>query len=104
MSKHAKDANENYLTGCLQKMGWTVKSTSQVGNGFPDAVCAREGIQVLVEFKLEVQAKPETQLTKPQLHFHSIWPVPIYIIRSEYDCVALYKTERARLMSVLSEN
>lgn len=104
MSRHAKDSNENFLTGCLRKMGWTVQTTNQVGNGFPDAIATRGGIIVLIEFKLEVQAKPETQLTKPQLIFREKWPAPIYIVRSEYDCVDLYKTERARLMAVLSAN
>jgi len=101
VSRHAKDSNENFLTCCLLKLGWNIKSTSQVGNGFPDAVVGRDGIIALVEFKLEVQAKPETQLTKPQLHFHSLWPAPIYIIRSEWDCVQLYKVEIQRLIDLV---
>ena len=95
-SRH--DDNQNYLRQQLLKCGWQVVFTTSQGNGFPDAVCYREPVVVLVEFKIETPDPPETQLRKTQMEFHARWKgAPIYIVRSQVDCFELYKKELKRL-------
>lgn len=95
-SRH--DDNQNYLRQQLLKCGWQVVFTTSQGNGFPDAVCYREPIMVMVEFKIERPVDSLTQLSKDQIRFHEIWRgAPIYIVRSHVDCFELYKKELKRL-------
>jgi hypothetical protein len=56
---HAKrvDSNHKELTKALRDMGCSVFDTSRVAGGFPDVVCGKNGVTVLVEFKSSVKAK-----------------------------------------------
>ena len=95
-SRH--DDNQNYLRQQLIKCDWQVVFTTSQGNGFPDAVCYRPPVVVLVEFKIETPADPQTQLNKDQIRFHEIWKgAPIYIVRSQVNCFELYEKELDRL-------
>lgn len=57
----------------MRECGWLVHDTSSQGNGFPDLVCARNGVVVLVEIKLA-----RGKLTADQVAFmDNGWPVTI---------------------------
>jgi Holliday junction resolvase len=100
-SRH--DDNQNFLRGFLVKCGWQVVYTTSQGGGFPDAVCYRDPVVVLVEFKIDSPNAPETQLLKDQMKFHEIWKgAPIYIVRNEIDCFDLYAKELDRLKHSLN--
>jgi len=81
-----RDAVQSKLTTVLQAFGWSVHDTSGVGGSFPDAVCARNGYTVLVEFK---SAKGE--LSDGQKEFHLLWPGRIYVVRTSKDIEAMTK-------------
>ena len=52
MIRHAKvDAHHADWLALARKCGWSAQSTAMVGHNFPDAVIARAGRTVLVEFK-----------------------------------------------------
>ena len=81
-SRH--DDNQNYLRQQLIKCDWQVVLTTSQGAGFPDAVCWRDPVLVLVEFKIETPDKPQNQLNQKQIRFHEMWRgAPIYIVRSQ---------------------
>ena len=67
----------------MRKCGWLVHDTSSQGNGFPDLVCARNGVVVLVEIKFA-----RGKLTSDQVAFiDNGWPVTI--VRTVDDVMSL---------------
>jgi hypothetical protein len=73
----------------MRKCGWLVHDTSSQGNGFPDLVCARNGVVVLVEIKFA-----RGKLTSDQVAFiDNGWPVTI--VRTVDDVIALTEANAA---------
>ena len=50
-NRHRRDTNHKPIVDMLRKLGCSVEDTSQVGNGFPDAVVGILGVNFLVEIK-----------------------------------------------------
>lgn len=84
MHKHGRvDHNHAEIMHAMRKCGWLVHDTSSQGHGFPDLVCARNGVVVLVEIKFA-----RGKLTSDQVAFmNDGWPVTI--VRTLGDVVAL---------------
>lgn len=75
MRKRARvDANQREIREALESVGWKVKSTASLGDGFPDLICARGHDVRLVEVK-QLKGK----LTEDQQKFivRDGWPVKI---------------------------
>jgi hypothetical protein len=84
-----KDANHDELSDAARRLGWYVVDTYQFAQyipGWPDAVWAREGRTVLVEYKT-----PSGRLTKDERLFQATWPGEYVVVRSVEDVIAVTK-------------
>lgn len=63
------DNSQSEIVFDLTCMGFTVLHTHQLGNGAPDFVAGRGGIDILVE----VKNGPKDTLTPAELKFHQQW-------------------------------
>lgn len=82
-----KDANHNELSAAASELGWRVVDTFQFAQyvpGWPDAVWARAGRTVLVEYKVG-----RARLTKDEALFAATWPGEYAIVRSPEDVVVV---------------
>ena len=81
------DANQTEIVKALRKMGWSVYITSMVGNGFPDLVCGKRGINYLFEVKDGNKSKSAQKLTGQENLFHLTWNGRVNIITSIKDII-----------------
>ena len=75
MRRAAKvDANQREIVAALRQVGCEILDLSAVGQGCPDILCARHGINFLLECK-RPKAKGEAagKPTKAQLDFFARW-------------------------------
>jgi hypothetical protein len=80
-----KDANHAELTEAAVSLGWYVVDTSQFAqyySGWPDAVWARQGQTLLVEYKVG-----DAKLTEGEALFAAVWPDKYVIVRTVDDVV-----------------
>ena len=76
------DANQPQVVNELRHMGVSVAHTHQLGNGFPDLVCAKWGVNLLVELKDPSQPPSHQRLTPDEHRFLDGWRGPILIART----------------------
>ena len=76
-----KDRNHNEIAAALMKMGFSVADTSQLGEGFPDIVAGRAGINFLIEVKDYSLPPSHRKLTPEQVAFHNAWNGQICVIK-----------------------
>ena len=81
------DKNQAEIVKALRDIGVSVAITSNVGNGFPDLVCAARHANrnVLIEVKAEGEC-----LTPEQVRFHASWRGPIFIVHSVAEALELF--------------
>lgn len=85
MRKHGRlDTNHREIAAALTAVGWKVKSTAALGDGFPDLICARGHEIRLVEVK-----SGKGKLTQDQIKFHVVDGWPVSIIRSVEEALDL---------------
>jgi Holliday junction resolvase len=90
MRRRAKvDRNQPAITAALRAAGWAVKPLHMVGQGFPDLLAGKGGVNALVEIKM-----PGEKLTPDEVEFHATWPGPVIIAYDEQD--AIEKAEALR--------
>lgn len=89
-----KDANHNEIAQALRDVGYLVAETHQIGQGFPDLVCA--GVHRRTGYRgtwlIEIKSDDGT-LTPDEIKFHEQWADYVYVIRT--------KDEAYRLVGVL---
>lgn len=86
------DANHHELSDAARALGWAVYDTYQFAQyvpGWPDAVWARRGRTVLVEYKVG-----NAQLTSAEGEFGATYPGEWCVVRSVDDVVRV--TEEAQ--------
>lgn len=91
------DENQKAIAEGLNNLGWRVRITSMLGQGFPDLVCARMGFTALAEVKNPTKPKADQQLTPDQVEFHAAWPGVVLTVYSVED--ALKKLNAALVRS-----
>lgn len=79
MRRHRSDANQAPGVEHLKAAGWSVAITSQVGDGFPDTVCARDLFTALVEWKDGAKPPSARALSEDQKRFRDAWS-GVYIV------------------------
>lgn len=90
MRQRAKvDSNQSEIVSVFRKLGYSVFCTHQVGSGFPDIVCGKNGINLLVEIKDGSLSPSRRKLTKDESAFHNLWLGNIVIIESVDDVLRL---------------
>jgi Holliday junction resolvase len=83
MRRAAKvDANQPEIVQALRDAGWSVAVMSAVGQGFPDLVIGRDGVNVLVEVKDGSKPPSAQKLTPDQVEFHAAWNGRIEVVNS----------------------
>ena len=90
MRKHArKDTNQDDIVKAFRNFGFTAHVTSQLGNGFPDLVVGKHGVNYLVEIKDGTKPPSKRALTDDEFEFHWKWRGSIHIVESVDDVLRL---------------
>ena len=83
MRKRGKiDLNQTKIVENLRKVGFSVVSLANLGNGAPDICVGAYGINFLFEIKQE-----KKKLTKDEHKFHESWRGQVSIIYSTEDAI-----------------
>ena len=73
-----KDERQAVIFSELREMGFAVADTSNVGNGFGDAVISKHYVNAILEIKTPKGLKTALQRLRPsQIEFHANWKGPI---------------------------
>ena len=82
------DANHGEIVQALRALGWTVKSTATMRDGFPDLLVARRGVLKQVEVKDGSKPPSKRALTPDEARYHaelSAAGCPVVILASVAD-------------------
>ena len=93
------DANHRAIVEALEEMGWYVRSTAQLGKGFPDLLAAKDGRLVLLEVKDGQKAASRRRLTPDEAETHDLFAragTPILTVLGLSDLAQLDRQARAR--------
>lgn len=83
MHKYGRtDTTQTGIVQGLRGIGVPVAITSDLGNGFPDAVVSSRGRNYLMEFKSGKERDPDKVLTDDQKDFMRKWNAPVYVVWS----------------------
>lgn len=67
------DANQNEIVKALRKIGATVQSLAEVGDGVPDLLVGYQGFTYLIEVKDGSKVPSARKLTPDQKIWHEKW-------------------------------
>jgi len=83
MRRKAKiDGNHSEIVSALRRLGFSVLSLATVGKGCPDLICARRGINYLLEIKDGAKCPSARRLTDDQKKFYYNWSGQYRVINS----------------------
>lgn len=68
------DANQQQIVDALEKIGCSVQKLHMVGEGCPDLLVGRDGINVLIECKTE-----DGTLNPRQRRWHAEWQGDVFV-------------------------
>jgi Holliday junction resolvase len=85
------DANQPEIVKAFRSLGWVVAHTHTVGKGFPDIVCSKAGVTILVEIKDGSKPPSARKLTADEAEFHANWEGALHIIESVDDVFNLHR-------------
>lgn len=78
-----KDRNHRGIVKSLRGIpGVTVFDTGGVGDGFPDIVVGRKGVNYLFEIKDGDKPPSQKQLTQDEAIFHSTWQGQVNVVET----------------------
>ena len=84
------DDNQQSVVKSLRQIpGVSVAVTSSLGNGFPDLVIARSGVNYLVELKDGAKSKSRKKLTPDEEEFKNTWQGSYHVAESLEDILRL---------------
>jgi Holliday junction resolvase len=83
------DRNQAEVVAALRKAGCTVQLLHRVGQGCPDLLVARGGVNVLIEVKDGKKPPSERKLTADQVAWHRDWRGAVYIVNSQEEALAV---------------
>lgn len=91
------DENHMAIVEAFRAAGVWVYSTAQLGNGFPDLLCARDvpgcgPRQCLIEIKDGSKPPSARMLTPAQLEFHSRYPGACFVVTSAEDVAKVVRS------------
>jgi len=95
MRRAAKaDDNQPQIVKAFRQLGFSVAHTHMIGEGFPDIVVGRSGVNTLVEIKDGNKVKSKRQLTPDEKEFHEKWKGNIIIVESVEDVIEFSKNSK----------
>jgi hypothetical protein len=74
------DANHEVIVEAFRKMGWSVQSLAEVGNGCPDLIVGKHFQNLLVEIK-----GPKGIVTMDQMQWAANWKGSMRLVRTVAD-------------------
>lgn len=80
--KRRVDANQASIVKDLRKLGYSVAITSYVGNGFPDIVVGKSGMNYLFELKDGEKCASQQKLTEFEKKFSENWQGQFHVAKS----------------------
>lgn len=81
MRRAAKvDANQPEIVAALRRAGCAVQDLSAVGQGVPDLLVSRAGLNILLEVKDGKKPPSARRLTPEQEAWHAAWPGDVWIV------------------------
>lgn len=81
MRRAAKvDANQAQIVEALRVVGCTVQPLHTVGGGCPDILCARAGVNYLLEIKDGRKPPSARALTPDQVEWHDLWRGQVAVV------------------------
>lgn len=80
------DANHGQVVDALRQFGCVVRSTAQLGDGFPDLIVGYRGVLVVLEVKDGSKPESARKLTAAEVKFLSEWP-RAYVVTSPQDAI-----------------
>jgi hypothetical protein len=90
MKNYAVDANQSEIVAYARALGFSVAVTAKLGQGFPDIVMGKNGINYMVEIKDGKKPPSQRKLSEPEQKFHNAWRGQICIVESCADIDKLY--------------
>lgn len=81
------DRNQSEIVKALRKVGCTVTPTHTVGDGFPDLVVGRQGVNYLMEVKDGTKSPSARALTTDEHKWHIEWRGLVHIVYSVEDAL-----------------
>jgi Holliday junction resolvase len=87
------DRNQAEIVKALRQIGCTVTPTHMVGDGFPDLVVGRNGVNHLLEVKDGAKPPSGRQLTTDEKKFHIEWRGVVHIVYSIDDALQVVQRE-----------
>lgn len=85
---HAVDANQAEIVATLRAVGVTVQILAAVGQGCPDLLVGRKGINVLLEVKDSRKPPSARRLTPDQQRWHNAWRGRVHVVTTVEQALA----------------
>ena len=85
-STHRKDGNHDDVVDALEAKGYSVRSLTSVGDGFPDLIVGTQSLNILLEVKM-----PKKKLRVKQEGFRAGWKGQCATVTSAEDAVKMVK-------------
>jgi Holliday junction resolvase len=79
------DANQKRIVAQLRDLGYSVKSTANLGDGFPDIIVGANGKNYLFEIKDGDKPPCQRKLTDDEQEFFNLWRGQVNIAESIVD-------------------
>lgn len=89
------DSNQKHIRQNLERLGFSVQVTSNVGDDFPDLVIGKYGVNLLIELKTFTG-----KLSKGQAKFHDTWQGASGVARTTSEVVALFNNYAMSLLTL----
>lgn len=97
------DDNQGEIVKALRRLGYSVRSTAQIGKGFPDLVFGKWGITFLAEVKDGKKPPSARMLTPDEEEFWRDWKGSVVLFESVQDVIEFDRKRVARHSSSSSE-
>lgn len=85
------DNNHAMIREAFRTLGWAWADTFRLGQGFPDGVVSKSGVNILIEVK-----SADGKLTDDEAEFAATWRGPYEIVRSVEDVERIEMEWRAK--------
>jgi len=83
MRKRGKvDLNQPEIVDALRKVGATIQSLANIGNGCPDILVGHDGVWYVIEIKNGNLAPSKQRLTSDEDKWHQSAQTPVHVVNS----------------------
>lgn len=95
MRRQAKaDNNQREIVKAFRDAGCSVQHLHTIGQGCPDVLVGKNGLNFLIEIKDGNKIPSQKKLTKDESEWHEKWRGQVCIVESVSDVIALILTTK----------